>query len=473
MRCLALAQAAQDVAMDVTIVGRISVPWVRERLSSEGIPFVVIDDTLQEAEDPVALLQQLCLATLEHYDSNPKSTWVVLDGYHFGPDCHKAVMAAGHKLLVIDDYNHLPEYHCDILLNQNVGAEQFVYHGNIGQKCLGLEYVLLRREFLAARSKAAIRNKPTVPQNILITLGGGDFSAFLPHVASCCTIEEMRGKKLRIIAGAMPEQAIKDAFASCPAEVEILTRVADMPALLLDTDLCITAGGSTCWELMCLGIPFLLIEIAQNQRGNIEFLDTQGIAKVLQISALSDALRVKPPVAPCITGEQVDGKGALRVLRKMQPELHGTLPLVLRPAQKEDSLSILEIVNDPLTRAMSFVSSQITLEEHVVWFDKQLLCKNPFYVALLGGSVCGYARFDSKQGNANISIAILKGYRGYGLACQVIERACKRVFSTTLIECVTACIKNGNAASISTFSKSGFTSTGQGDTETVTMILRK
>ena len=58
------------------------------------------------------------------------------------------------KLLVIDDYNHLPEYECDLLLNQNLGAEKYTYNINPEAKLLlGPKYVLLRREFRDAAKK--------------------------------------------------------------------------------------------------------------------------------------------------------------------------------------------------------------------------------------------------------------------------------------------------------------------------------
>ena len=64
------------------------------------------------------------------------------------------------KLLVIDDYNHLPEYECDMLLNQNFGAEKYTYNINSEAKLLlGPKYVLLRREFRDAAKKRE-KNEP-------------------------------------------------------------------------------------------------------------------------------------------------------------------------------------------------------------------------------------------------------------------------------------------------------------------------
>ena len=142
MRCLALAQAAKVRGIPVRLVGRVNVRWVRERLRTEGVAFTALEGEVPEKEAPEDLFGQ----PSDNFSNEVEGVtpWVVLDGYHFGLDCQKAVRAAGYKLLVIDDYCHLPEYSCDILLNQNIGAEKFAYTGDIGAKLLGPEFALLR-----------------------------------------------------------------------------------------------------------------------------------------------------------------------------------------------------------------------------------------------------------------------------------------------------------------------------------------
>jgi hypothetical protein len=109
-------------------VGRVHVPWVRERLCAECIPLLELADAVAHEENPAELLHQLTQTGFA-----PSDTWVVLDGYHFTLACQHAVRDAGYHLLVIDDYAHLPEYSCDILLNQNLGAETLSYMGDIGR----------------------------------------------------------------------------------------------------------------------------------------------------------------------------------------------------------------------------------------------------------------------------------------------------------------------------------------------------
>lgn len=281
MRCLALAHAAHNAGMDVMLAGRMAVPWLSERLRRENVPFFSMPGNAPSREHPGDLLAQVT-------EMNPD--WVVLDGYHFGPDCQQAVLQAGYKLLVIDDYNHLPEYHCTILLNQNIGAEDYKYLGKTEKKLLGPQFALLRPEFLSARTKANLRTFPDKARKLLLTLGGGDFSEHLFRIAPALAAPELEGCTLRVVAGRMPCEKILDALKKCPAKIEVLPKVDGMQEVMLWADLCITAGGSTCWELCCLGLPFLTIEVAQNQQRIILELERLDLAPRFSNSTLHATL---------------------------------------------------------------------------------------------------------------------------------------------------------------------------------------
>ena len=308
MRCMALAKIARDRDISVHITGRIGVDWVKERLKNEGISFSELAGLVPERENPQELLA--------NFKAIKKTDWVILDGYHFGLDCQQAMRAAGYKLLVIDDYTHLPEYSCDILLNQNIGAEEFVYTGDIAQKLLGPKYALLRPEFLAACSQVKEQQLLEKANNILLTLGGGDCSEHLALIAPLFANPNLKGCTLRIIAGAMPIDYVNKLFTNCPANVEVLNRVDNMPALLLNTDLCVTAGGSICLELCYLGVPFLIVKVAENQHFAINEWIKHQITRLLSADSLKTVMnRQDIRIAMAETGRKiVDGKGAQRII---------------------------------------------------------------------------------------------------------------------------------------------------------------
>lgn len=272
MRCLALAQAARREGLDVHMICRLGVDWLRERLAREDIPLHCLPDMPPVAEEPDSLLLQLQMDNLAIPETASAPIWVVLDGYHFDTACQLAVMRAGYRLLVIDDYAHLPEYHCDILLNQNIGSELLDYNGEISHKLFGLDYVILRQEFFDIPKDIQTKARHVLPQRILITLGGGDFIEYLEKIAIDMITPELAGRSVRVIQGAMDRERIHKAFSRSPVNLEILSHIDNMPAILMDTDLCITAGGSTCWELCYLHVPFRMISIAENQQATLNFL---------------------------------------------------------------------------------------------------------------------------------------------------------------------------------------------------------
>jgi spore coat polysaccharide biosynthesis predicted glycosyltransferase SpsG len=48
---------------------------------------------------------------------------------------------------------------------------------------------------------------------------------------------------------------------------------------MVKADIAISGGGSTCWELACLGLPNIIIYVApDNQQAIVEKLDKEGIA---------------------------------------------------------------------------------------------------------------------------------------------------------------------------------------------------
>lgn len=442
MRCLALAQAAQDQGLEVLVVGRVSVPWVQERLHAERLSLQEIPDAVPHEEDPANLLQQLAKTGF-----TPADSWVVLDGYHFTLACQLAVRNTGYRLLVIDDYAHLPEYSCDILLNQNLGAEELPYAGDIGLKLLGLRYALLRREFRKAKERLSFIKRNVPPQNILVTLGGGDFIEYLENIAQGMSIPVMKGRTVRVIQGAMDAVKIKKAFTNCPARLEILPRVEDMPSLLLDTDLCITAGGSTCWELCCLEVPFITVEMVENQRNIVRSMEDIGTALQFTRATFAAALDTSPKMTAMPT--TVGGNGALLTLAECM--------LSLRYVAATDIDFLFCLANSSSIRAVSFHDAPITREEHVRWFQEKLQQEVLFFIVEYNQEPCGYIRFSGNMGWVDVSIAISPEARGKKVALVGLQRACRWLFvhERTVLG-IRALVKITNQLSIKLFERAGF-----------------
>jgi UDP-2,4-diacetamido-2,4,6-trideoxy-beta-L-altropyranose hydrolase len=321
MRCLALAQAWKGRGGEAVFIGRCEAPALRARLAREGFRLLPVPATHPDPADLAATLAAV---------RDTGASWVVLDGYGFDAGFQRGVRESGAKVLVLDDYRHLPEYHADLVLNQNIGAEDFDYGlGRDGQALLGCRYAMLRTEFLRAGEGG--REPANGPLRVLVTLGGADAGnvtgTVLDALAGFCS----RDFRVRAVAGpANPNVDRLREQAAALGDFGAIVEGADMPAEMAHADFAVTAAGSTCWELLYLGVPLACLVLADNQAGIAAGLDRAGAAVSLgragEISAEGIAARVAPLLRdPAQRAEMVrrgrelvDGRGARRVCQALE-----------------------------------------------------------------------------------------------------------------------------------------------------------
>lgn len=323
MRCLALAQQCLDQGSRVFLVGRVDSSILQERLLSDGVEIIPMDADQGTADDLA-----FTLAAIKETGAD----WLVLDGYEFGAEYQRAVRRAGTRLLMLDDYGHQPEYETDILLNQNLGAENMAYRLNADSLRLdGPRYALLRREFVSAARGCPSRRTPDKARRVLVILGGSD-----PRNLSLAVLQALAdtGRDDWSVTVAVGPANLHRAELEAEArqlafEVRVLALGRETPDIMAASDMAVTAAGSTCWELVLLGVPSLVMACADNQAGIASALAQAGAARSLgrvkqvdrqilsqEITTLADdsiARQVISRTAQFL----VDGGGAERVYRAM------------------------------------------------------------------------------------------------------------------------------------------------------------
>jgi UDP-2,4-diacetamido-2,4,6-trideoxy-beta-L-altropyranose hydrolase len=328
MRCIALAQAWQDQGGEVTFISRCESEALRGRIIQEGFKFIAIENShpdLSDLDCMMGIFEQLKI------QNSKFKTWVVLDGYNFTSDYQKIIHAAGIHLMVIDDISHLPYYHADILLNQNIHATDLKYHYDEDTDLrLGTHYVLLRREFLKHRDFK--RQIPDRAKNILVTLGGSDPDNVTLKVIEAIKLLKDQSLQVKIVIGPSNPHiaALKNSSFSAPCPIHYIENAGNMPELMEWGDIAISAGGSTCWELAFMGTPFLMIVLAENQIAIASGLDAQGVAihcggaKEINLKKFSKILsdiifnKDKRTLMHLKAKKLIDGNGAMRVCTTMK-----------------------------------------------------------------------------------------------------------------------------------------------------------
>jgi spore coat polysaccharide biosynthesis predicted glycosyltransferase SpsG len=112
----------------------------------------------------------------------------------------------------------------------------------------------------------------------------------------------------------------------------VLVDVKNMASLMLESDLAIGGAGSTSWERCCLGLPSLVMILAENQRYGAEALEAVGAAMVIkELSELESFLNFSLRTHDSFNGlqtmskrafEVTDGLGVMRVANEMVYERH-------------------------------------------------------------------------------------------------------------------------------------------------------
>jgi UDP-2,4-diacetamido-2,4,6-trideoxy-beta-L-altropyranose hydrolase len=269
MRCLALAQGWKARGGQATFVTTCESDMLCGRLSDEGFQVGKIERPYPDPGDSAITLQAL----VAHSDA-----WLVLDGYHFASDYQRQIKEAGRLLLVIDDTAHLAHYWADVVLNQNINAQGLHYACEpYTRLLLGTRYVLLRSEFLAWRGWR--REIPEVARKVLVTLGGSDPDNQTLKVIRALQQMDVDGLEAVIVVGASNPHSreLRSAVRGSRRAIRLVHNAENMPELMAWADVAVSAGGSTCWEMAFMGLPAVILVLAENQRGIATGLDEAGV----------------------------------------------------------------------------------------------------------------------------------------------------------------------------------------------------
>lgn len=321
MRCLALAQEWRRVQGPCAFAMHRPSPVAAKRLRAEGfrvLPLSVRPGTPADAIATAAKARGL------------GASWAVVDGYHFGARFQGLLQDSGLKTLVLDDIRCSGRFRADILLNQNAGVCAEDYAGSApGAKLLmGLSYFLLRDEF--RRRRKPIRSATGPARRVLVTLGGSDPQDVTGKVVKALPSLGRAPLDVRVVVGAdyRPLARLRRSAALC-SRVKVLRSPGDMARLMAWADVAVSGAGVTSLEMAYMGLPSLLILLADNQAPNARGLQAAGCALALGPAARLAASRLTAALRRVLDDGRlradmgrrgrrlIDGLGPARVVRAM------------------------------------------------------------------------------------------------------------------------------------------------------------
>jgi UDP-2,4-diacetamido-2,4,6-trideoxy-beta-L-altropyranose hydrolase len=462
MRCLALAQAWQDAGGSAMFAMTECTAAIEVRLAAEFCDVLFVSSRAGTQDD----LRETSALARKH-----KAQWIVVDGYQFNTDYQRALKEAGFKILFLDDYGHARHYFADLVLNQNVSASESLYQLKEAQTrlLLGPRYSLLRREFAPWRDWK--REISPVGDRVLVIMGGSDAENLTARAIEGLRLAGLELQTTVIVGGSNPHlETLQGATAQTGQKITLRRDVANIAELMARADVAISAAGSTCWELCLLGLPALLIDVAENQTAIARELHLRACAvhvgnQTVSAGTIGYQLRLvlqsyefrRSLSNQC--RELVDGLGARRVVSVLQ----GERDLRFRRARAEDRRLLWEWANDPKVRAASFSSTLIPWETHVDWFAQKLASdKSLLLIAEDEQAVpFGQIRFDFRQrGEADLNISLTAEKQGCGLAVPVIQAGIRELFANSNCSRVHAFVKLENVPSSKAFERAGFVRIG-------------
>lgn len=260
--------------------------------------------------------------------------WLITDHYALDSRWEQALSPHYRKLLVIDDLADRP-HACHALLDQTLGRASEDYQPLAPRGCqllCGSNYALLRPEFAALRPYSLERRAPAPLRQLLINMGGVDKDNITGQVLTALLASPLpKDCRITVVMGSTAPwlEEVRRQASELPWSNRVLAGVDNMAQLMADSDLAIGAAGTTAWERCSLGLPALMLVLADNQRKVAQSLADTGAAAVLhgggelapQLAAWLGRLQESPNVlaAMSLAARQViDGDGAQRIAQLLE-----------------------------------------------------------------------------------------------------------------------------------------------------------
>lgn len=222
------------------------------------------------------------------YIGNQTVDWLIADHYSLDERWERQLRTNCRKIMVIDDLadrNH----DCDLLLDQTYGRNYQDYFLLVPESCellCGTQHALLRPEFAQWR-ESSLRRRTGGFEHLLINLGGVDKENITGQVLDALQQVSLPQKcRITVIMGSsapwVGSVSLKAEGLPWPTELKI--GVNNIAEIMASADLSIGAAGTTSWERCCLGLPTLILVVADNQKLSARELEKSG--SVLRLECL-------------------------------------------------------------------------------------------------------------------------------------------------------------------------------------------
>jgi UDP-2,4-diacetamido-2,4,6-trideoxy-beta-L-altropyranose hydrolase len=318
MRCRTLADELIDHGWSVTLASRDLPDDLARSIGPSGIETLRIPQDVGIADEPDWLKPRLAT---DH-------PLLVVDHYRIGSAWLQRARAWTTIIVAIDDLGDRP-LPVDLVVNQNLGAEEARYRSLVpttARILVGPTFALLRPEFAAAHDRR--RTRSGAIDRILVFMSGADVPDTTRRAAEAAAAV---GAQVDVVVGAVyPHLPALRRWAAGQPSVELHVNTSAMAALMERADLAIGAPSSASWERCAVGLPSILVVLADNQRETGRLLAEHGAALTLGWHTSIDTDRIERAIRTLRTeparvrdmssaaGGITDGRGTERIIVEIE-----------------------------------------------------------------------------------------------------------------------------------------------------------
>lgn len=197
----------------------------------------------------------------------------IVDSYLADYNIYKKISELVKIPVYIDDNKRI-DYPRGTVVNGSIYARFLDYPQKDSVKyLLGPDFIMLRQEFWNASKK----NTSDDLKDILITFGGDDSRNITPKVLNLLNNRYPELNKIIIVGSAFQNVEEIEKLKTNKTELIYNPGSKEMKENMLKSDIAISAGGQTLYELSKIGIPIIAIAVASNQINNVNYCKQAGL----------------------------------------------------------------------------------------------------------------------------------------------------------------------------------------------------
>ena len=469
MRCLALATELERAGYQVLFACLPQSGDLIPVIESRGFRVTLLKMPLDpeipsDSADYLSWLQRPVLHDAADFvEAIKNADLVVTDHYAIGREWQGYVKAElSCKILAIDDL--LREHNADIILDQTLGRKCDSYTLT-GKVLTGADYALINRNFIKSRELVELDADSVFPSKVLVSMGGIDQPNATLMVLESLVLQQGIAITVVLSSNAPHHKKVAE-FCRNHNNITHLDFVDNMAEVISMHQLAVGAPGTSSLERACLGIPSVIIPLAENQMSISAELVRRGAALCIQMDEISEKLNscLSLLLKDWLNYRErnlilCDGLGVFRVcwhINQLMTHKDVTLDLELQRADRSNIRLVYEWQSHPNTREHSLNSAVPSWGEHNQWMQKKLCSVSDFFYMIRdnqSNTFLGVVRLD-KQSPNNYLVSIFVAPNNYGRG---IGRSSLAILDSIHPHVILhATVLGGNSASQKLFEAAGY-----------------